>query len=389
MPNGQKQDNLYKSLAIFACSALIFTLIGISVNASFPEIFDKEINDDLTAEEWNHLEDLFLFKNPISGVPIFQQINDNIGINRAGDSNFDLRAQNDISARLFSGSITAANVSSGTFGTTSLGADGHYTFPANLNVDGNIIGGGNILTQTGKVGGNELCLWDTDSWSCEDDWDNIITNIDELWLENGDTIHIYDDTKRVGIGTNDVPPDYLLDVDGQARFINIVMLNEDPTNPEVFPVINMGDGRITNLDKITVGTIDPLYRIDGINYSTFASAIVGGVKEEYISRAFIDKKNSRGEYEHVIDFSKVKRGSELWVWYYTVDFNKDNIEVLITPYGSFAQNYYLIEGDKLILRSDKPVEVSYRLMGKRFDWKSWPLKADDQEEAPSFIINTK
>ncbi len=402
MSNGQKHNNLYKSLAIFSCSALIFTLIGIGVKAEIVNTYNKATGNELTATHWNNLAGDFLFKSIPSGHTGFQNINDSIGIKRVGTANYDLYAANairannittinhegwlmpgEIIASLFTGSITAANVSSGTFGSTTLGSGGHYTFPSD------IIGEGRIYTTHDFVGGTELCIWDValDSWDCKGGWDDIIS--DELWLKDATKDSIYPKTTdyKVGIGTED--PDYPLDVDGTAQFTEIQMYNENTSDPSVYPVLNMNWGRILQVDKITVGTIDPLYRIDGINYSTFASAIVGGVKEEYISRAMIDKKNSRGEYEHVIDFLKVKQGSELWVWYYTVDFTKDNIEVLITPYGTFSQTYYLIEGDKLILRSDKPVEVSYRLMGKRFDWQNWPLKADDQEEAPSFIIDTK
>ena len=32
------------------------------------------------------------------------------------------------------------------------------------------------------------------------------------------------------------------------------------------------------------------------------------------------------------------------------------------------------------------IEFSYRLAGKRFDWRKWPTYAVDQNEAPSFII---
>lgn len=416
MPKRQKQDNLYKALAIFACSALFFTLISISVSASFPDIFVKATNDELTAEEWNHLQDLFLFKSPIGGVILNQKIEDNIGIGMEVVENFKLSVGGDITANEFVGNVKASNITGGTPATfcsnTKESCADDFMFPNNLFFDsGKSIAISNDTADTkllignysnendfefgknfsasllveGAVKANELCFQN----DCKSGWDDIIPEDPEdgLWSQDGTKIFPNEDTWRVGIGTND--PGYLLDVDGTAQFTEIQMYNENIEEPSEYPVLNMNWGRILQVDKITVGTIDPLYRIDGINYSTFASAIVGGVKEELISRVLIDRKNGAGEYEQVIDFSKVERGSELWVWYYTVDFNKDNIEVLITPYGSFAQTYYLIEGDKLIFRSDRPIEASYRLMGKRFDWRNWPLKADDQEEVPSFTIETK
>lgn len=400
MPKGQKQDSLYKSLAIFTCSSLIFTLIGVGVRAQIENTYNKVTGNELMADHWNNLADDFLFKEPKNGQGE-QRINDNIGINENANPIYDLIAggpirashilttdhnpinqldNGEIVATLFTGDLSASLVTPGLFGHDSSSPDGNYLFPNNLTIENNLIVDGNINADSGNIDGNQLCI----SGDCIDEWGDVTTDIDELWKKHDtadNSIHPKSIDYRVGIGTT--TPQFPLDVDGIGRFVEIQMNNYTGTS-----TINMSQGNIVDVAKITVGTIDPLYRIDGINYSTFASAIVGGVKEELISRAFVNKKNNTGEYEYVIDFSKQKRGSELWVWYHTVDFSKDNIEVLITPYGSFAQTYYLIKDDKLILRSSEPVEVSYRLMGKRFDWRNWPLKADDQKEAPSFKINT-
>ncbi len=147
--------------------------------------------------------------------------------------------------------------------------------------------------------------------------------------------------------------------------------------------IDMGSQNMTNLNnltvnKITATTIDPLYNIGGINYSTFAPSIAGGVKEEYVGKAKISELNGK-EYEVVIDFSQVKKGGDLWVWRQVVEFNKEAVEVAITPYGKFAQVYYFIDNNKLIFRADKPVEISYRLIAKRYDWRDWPTLSLDQE----------
>ncbi len=146
------------------------------------------------------------------------------------------------------------------------------------------------------------------------------------------------------------------------------------------------DSMNINPGKLTVGTIDPLYQIKGINYSTFASALVGGVTEEIVGRIKLAERVGN-EYQAVIDFSKEAEGSDLWVWYQVVDFNRNNVEVIMTPYGKLANTYYYIDGQKLILRADQSVEVSYRFTAKRFDWRNWPTKAQDQQERPSFIIN--
>ncbi|HBA36686.1 TPA: hypothetical protein DCZ15_02305 [Candidatus Falkowbacteria bacterium] len=139
------------------------------------------------------------------------------------------------------------------------------------------------------------------------------------------------------------------------------------------------------VEKLNATTIDPLYFLNGINYATFVSSVVGGVKEEYVGKIKINRKVAvptaaevKTEFEAVIDFAKTEEGGELWVWRQIVDFSKDSVDVLITPYGEFASVYYLIQDNKLIFRSDRPAEISYRLIGKRFDWRKWPLKVKDQ-----------
>jgi len=205
---------------------------------------------------------------------------------------------------------------------------------------------------------------------------------------------------NVGIATN--APAYKLDVDGTGRFTNTLIVGT-PTadthattksyvdsvlnNPEITGDLNMGGNNILAVNKLTVNTIDPLYDINNILYSSYAASVVGGVKEEYIGKTKINSYNSsKGEYEKVIDFKKQKEGTELWLWYKTVDFNEDNVDVFMIPYGSLADVYYEIINDSIVLRSDKKVAVSYRLIGKRFDWKSWPTIAEDQSQEAGLII---
>jgi hypothetical protein len=221
---------------------------------------------------------------------------------------------------------------------------------------------------------------------------------------------VYDNGTNIGIGTT--APTQKLHVNGIAQLdavsfgvtpgsgqtlalATVEYVNATVATGSYLPItggtmqgpINMGGFDITNVNKLTAGTVDPLYRIKGVNYSTFAPSVVGGVKEEYVGKIEISDRNNQGEYEAIIDFSKAEEGSDLWVWYQVVDFSQDNINVLITPYGSFANTYYQIEGDKIIIRANRPVKASYRLIGQRHDWKEWPTKAKDQNEKPSFIID--
>ncbi len=179
---------------------------------------------------------------------------------------------------------------------------------------------------------------------------------------------------------------------------NVGIGSTTPTNKlDVFGYVGIGTAsaggaglymrgnNITGVAKLTVETIDPVYEIDGVKYATYAASIAGGVKEEYSGKAKLSEVKSQ-EYEYIIDFDKVKKGSDLWVWRKAVDFSRDNVDVLVTPYGSLANIYYLIEGNNIIIRGDKPAEFSYRLSGKRFDWKNWPTLSKDQNERASFII---
>ena len=159
--------------------------------------------------------------------------------------------------------------------------------------------------------------------------------------------------------------------------------------PDMNSNLNMNNHNIFGVNKLTVNTIDPLYTINGNNYSTYASSISGGVKEEYVGHLKIDEEKlvkSKKLYEKIIDFDKIKEGEDLWVWHKVIDFSKDNVEVLITPYGKFADVYYVINDHQIIFRSSLPAEISYRLIGKRIDWRSWPTKQINGEEK-GIIIN--
>ncbi|MDD2680598.1 MAG: hypothetical protein PHE20_00670 [Patescibacteria group bacterium] len=180
---------------------------------------------------------------------------------------------------------------------------------------------------------------------------------------------------NVGINTAS-PGAYKLNVAGSIYATGLDMAGN----------ITMSNNNITGVNKLTVNTIDPLYNIKGTNYSTFASAIVGGVKEEYIGRGTLRSRTASGEYELVLDFDKFKEGSDLWVWHKVVDFSPENVEAIITPYGNYAQVYYLIKNNSIVFRSDRVVDISYRLSGKRNDWQQWPTKAIDQAEKAGFII---
>ncbi len=148
--------------------------------------------------------------------------------------------------------------------------------------------------------------------------------------------------------------------------------------------VNMNGYNISGVNKISVTAIDPLYEIDGHNYSTYASAIAGGVNEEYVGKGTLAK--TAGGYQYTLDFDEVKDGSDLWVWRNVVDFSADNVDAFATPIGTPAAIAYQVQGNEIIFTGTAPVQFSYRLVGKRVDWQNWPTYAQDQSETPSLII---
>jgi hypothetical protein len=139
----------------------------------------------------------------------------------------------------------------------------------------------------------------------------------------------------------------------------------------------MNGNDILNVGKLTVNTIDPLYQINGAFYSTYASSIAGGVKEEYLGKIKVSKKVG-SSYRAVIDFDEEEEGSDLWVWRQVIDFSSENVDMILTPIDSFASAYYTILGNKIYVYSDSPAKFSYRLSGKRFDWAKWPTRSVDE-----------
>jgi hypothetical protein len=202
-----------------------------------------------------------------------------------------------------------------------------------------------------------------------------------LDVQVGGTYSILAGSKRIG---NVAEP---VNSDDAATRNYVDSIFDDTGGFTVTGDLNMQDFDILGVNKLTVNTIDPLYEINDVLYSSYAASVVGGVKEEYIGKTNINSYNSsKGEYEKVIDFKDQKEGTELWLWHKTVDFSEDNVDVFVTPSGNMANVYYKVVDDSIVLRSDKRVAVSYRLIGRRFDWKSWPTIAEDQSQSAGLKI---
>lgn len=173
-------------------------------------------------------------------------------------------------------------------------------------------------------------------------------------------------------------PNQTLRHNGTTWVANSVLTN----NGTDTVTINNGTG------KLTVGTVDPVFDIQGLKHSTYMSGMTG-VKEE--TTGIVQLEN--GQY--IIDFNNLEQSSDLWIFYSITDFgqNWSKLTVLISaegPGGAWYQKEP--ENNRLIIYSQTANSVSYRLSAPRFDWQKWLNVAEDGEVeglAVNEIINDR
>ena len=135
--------------------------------------------------------------------------------------------------------------------------------------------------------------------------------------------------------------------------------------------------------KLTVGTLDPVYTVDGVAYATYVAGMIGQ-KEETTGTAVIDTETTDAEgntgYTHTIDFDEKEPGSDLWLFAQATQINRniDQLVALLTPEGN-ANVWYEVDyaERQVILISDTPTRVSYRFTAPRFDYEKWTNYNDD------------
>jgi hypothetical protein len=188
---------------------------------------------------------------------------------------------------------------------------------------------------------------------------------------------------NVGIGVTG--PSYKLDVvSGGATTARFGTASGDTV------VIGGGAG------KITVGTVDPAYTINGEKFATYGADMTG-VKGETTGNVDMkcDAADGTGRCSAVLDFGNAAKGSDLWLFAETTNLkaNFGQLTVLLTPsfdgrawYEKDAANdrlmIYGIPSDYRLPATG--YQVSYRLTAPRFDAGHWGnVGADD---APAGII---
>jgi hypothetical protein len=146
--------------------------------------------------------------------------------------------------------------------------------------------------------------------------------------------------------------------------------------------VNMGS------NKLTVGTVDPVYSIGGANYATYGAGMTG-VNEETAGMLTL-ARSADGTYAKTINFGAQQTGSDLWLFAHaTALTNANNISklvVILTP--SFDGRVWYKKdaaAGTVTIYGDQAGEVSYRFTAPRFDAAQWQNTAPAGETA-SFVV---
>ncbi|TSC87231.1 MAG: cell wall surface anchored protein [Parcubacteria group bacterium Gr01-1014_8] len=141
-------------------------------------------------------------------------------------------------------------------------------------------------------------------------------------------------------------------------------------------------GDIKIIGKLDVGTIDPVYTIDGTKYATYGHSTVG-IKEEVTAKLAVNEYDeARDLYRTTIRFDELEKGSDLWLFYEITRFGLEweHLVVNLTPAfdGRVFYEEDIVE-NSLTIYADKSGFVSARLIADRFDAETWPNIRPDQD----------
>jgi len=197
---------------------------------------------------------------------------------------------------------------------------------------------------------------------------------------------------NVGIGTT--TPLATLDVNGAASISgNLTLSGASPTIATTLARtltlaanVNIGAG---GTGKLTAGTWDPIYNINGVTYATYGTGMTG-VKEETVGIVNISEQvPGQDYYQYVIDFNNLEEASDLWLFSKTTNLrqNINQLVVLLSPAGRISVWYQVDPVQrKLIFYSSSPTALSYRLTAPRFDYLVWGNLSEDQSLS-GFVID--
>lgn len=209
-----------------------------------------------------------------------------------------------------------------------------------------------------------------------------------------------DDSGLIAIGSGFITPARLLDVRADGTNNNFLRLSYNSstytdfnTNSSGELLINpsgsnkrviIGDGATGKLD---VGTVDPLYTIEGNTYATYVASMIGQKEEMTGVLRLEDFDNTQNAYFAVLEFDQSNK--ELYVFKNICDFgaNWSNLAVLVSADNSANVWYKKVKTEnKIIVYSNVVAEVSFRLTANRFDHEQWPMDKGTNYDSKGFII---
>jgi len=166
--------------------------------------------------------------------------------------------------------------------------------------------------------------------------------------------------------------DYFLDLDTASATSTIAgdLTVEGNGN---FGTTTIGGGS----GKINVGTIDPIFEIEGKKYSTYVPDYAGGTRIENSGVLKLGSNGEVGKWQQEINFKNLEKESDLWLFWQASNKNIDDVSIILTP--SFSGNvWYEKEEAKITVYGNQKGEVSYNLSAPRVDYDHWGNLSEDQ-----------
>ncbi len=365
--------------------------IGKSLNVTSAGIFGSVGTSTLNTTGLANFGSANVSGNLGVGASVTSSFDSTTGLNVTGLSNLNTLNVNGTS--LFRGALTTTgnvsigqslNVTSagifGSVGATTLNTTGLANF-GTANVSGNLGVGASItssfdatsglnvtglsnlntLNATGNVGlGASLTLGSAN---------NLITTLGNSNLNINTGTGIVNVAGSVGIG-------------GSITFTGINSIIRTVSNNNL--TLDTGTGSVIigsgGLGKITAGTFDPPYIIDGTRFATYLPGMTG-VKEETAGVIQLVQDPVTGNYSAVLDFANSPKGSDLWLFKSITDWGRGmkNLVVLLSGDGNSKVWYQKDPANhRVMVYGNCACEVSYRLTAPRFDWADWPNVTQDQ-----------
>ncbi len=154
--------------------------------------------------------------------------------------------------------------------------------------------------------------------------------------------------------------------------------------------LTAGGNLSVGANKITAGTIDPIYTISGTNYATYVPGMTG--QKEETAGTLTLARQSDGTYAAPIDLGSATKGSDLWLFAQATDMKApgaiDGLIVALTP-GFDGRVWYTKDAaaETFTIHGTAAGEVSYSLTAPRFDAAQWTNLAPSQDAgAKGFVI---